>query len=77
MAEYANILLISVVTVILFRSRNFFTLRVQSLAVACLFLFVRGAYPRFRYDILIMLCWKSFLPFSFCALAVVILSFNV
>lgn len=55
-AEYANILLISVVTVILFRSRNFFTLRVQRLAVACLFLFVRGAYPRFRYDMLIILC---------------------
>lgn len=76
MAEYANILLISILTVILFRFRDFFSLRVQALIVSCFFLLARGAYPRFRYDLLMMLCWKSFLPFSLCALAIVLLQYN-
>lgn len=56
MAEYANILLISMLTVVLFRVSNSILLSVQALVVSCLFLFVRGAYPRFRYDLLIILC---------------------
>merc|ERR1712121_426085 len=44
-AEYANILLISVLTVLLFRSSGFLSLSLQRLLVSCLFLYVRGAYP--------------------------------
>jgi len=75
-AEYANILLISVLTVLLFRSRGFLSLSLQRLLVSCLFLYVRGAYPRSRYDQLIILCWKSFLPFRLGAICLVILAFN-
>nr|ABJ55878.1 NADH dehydrogenase subunit 1 [Sagaminopteron nigropunctatum] len=73
MAEYANILLMSMLTVLLFSLSNYFMISVQTLFVACLFLFIRGAYPRFRYDLLMMLCWKSFLPFSLCALSVIMM----
>nr|YP_009628530.1 NADH dehydrogenase subunit 1 [Bullacta caurina]QBX88144.1 NADH dehydrogenase subunit 1 [Bullacta caurina] len=76
MAEYANILLMSMLTVILFSASNFFFLSVQALFVSCLFLLARGAYPRFRYDLLMMLCWKSFLPFSLCALAIIVIQCN-
>jgi NADH-ubiquinone oxidoreductase chain 1 len=34
------------------------------MAVAFLFVWVRGTLPRFRYDKLMYLAWKSFLPFS-------------
>lgn len=71
-AEYANILLISILTVLLFRvRRNIIVFRLEILLVSIFFLLVRGAYPRFRYDLLMILCWKSFLPFSLCALAIV------
>nr|ABJ55886.1 NADH dehydrogenase subunit 1 [Smaragdinella calyculata] len=76
LAEYANILLMSMLTVILFSASNFLFLSAQALFVACLFLLARGAYPRFRYDLLMMLCWKSFLPFSLCALAIIAVQFN-
>lgn len=77
LGEYANILFISVVTRVWFFSSYIitpFTLRLHALFFACLFLFVRGAYPRYRYDFLIILCWKSFLPFVLCALILNVLS---
>ena len=77
LAEYANILFISVVTSVWF-FRSFIlgplSLTVKSTFFACLFLVVRSAYPRYRYDLLIMLCWKSFLPFSLAALSLVVVS---
>jgi len=72
MAEYANILLIAMITVVLFSFTWGFVLQV--LIVRRLFLCVRGAYPRSRYDVLIILCWKSFLPFAFRALSLIILT---
>ena len=80
MAEYANILFMSMATVVWFFSTSFLTplsLSLGTLVFAILFLFVRGAYPRFRYDLLMMLCWKSFLPFSLCALSIVLISMNL
>jgi NADH-ubiquinone oxidoreductase chain 1 len=32
--------------------------------ISFLFIWVRGTLPRFRYDKLMYLAWKSFLPFS-------------
>lgn len=77
LAEYANILFISVITRVWFFSSIIFgpiSLSLKSLLFAILFLIVRGAYPRYRYDLLIILCWKSFLPFSLRALSLVVLS---
>lgn len=60
-AEYFNIIFICVFSIYLFVYVNiFFSLLVTLLIV--FFLWVRGAFPRFRYDKLMMLAWKRFLP---------------
>lgn len=59
LAEYASILFMSMATVVWFFSRRFInpiTITFEILVVAILFLLIRGAYPRYRYDLLIMLC---------------------
>uniref|UniRef100_A0AB39CC47 NADH-ubiquinone oxidoreductase chain 1 n=1 Tax=Cymatium sp. TaxID=3160661 RepID=A0AB39CC47_9CAEN len=69
LAEYANILVMSLFTgllffggssMILFESDLVFMFKV--LLFAFLFIWVRGSYPRFRYDLLMNLTWKGFLP---------------
>nr|YP_009271538.1 NADH dehydrogenase subunit 1 [Hypselodoris festiva]ANX10018.1 NADH dehydrogenase subunit 1 [Hypselodoris festiva] len=80
LAEYASILFMSMTTCVWFFSQTFLSFVVfstQILFIAILFLLVRGAYPRFRYDLLMMLCWKSFLPFSLCALCMILLAINM
>nr|QNV12007.1 NADH dehydrogenase subunit 1 [Galba truncatula] len=69
LAEYANILFMSMITSVwFFYSSNFLFLVLQTVTISMFFLFARGAFPRHRYDLLMNLCWKSFLPFSMCAL---------
>lgn len=59
LAEYANILFMSVVTSVWFFGRVVLgplSLALKSTLFASLFLLVRSAYPRYRYDLLIILC---------------------
>jgi len=69
LAEYANILIMSLLSAILFfGGGNIFLFEgdivfmMKILFFAFLFIWVRGRYPRFRYDLLIGLTWKGFLP---------------
>nr|QFG38949.1 NADH dehydrogenase subunit 1 [Cominella virgata brookesi] len=71
LAEYANILVMSLFSALLFlggsslmimESDVGFMLKV--LFFAFVFIWVRGSYPRFRYDLLMNLTWKGFLPAS-------------
>lgn len=73
LAEYANILLINTLSAILFLgtsfSHNYPELTTASLItktalLSGLFLWVRASYPRFRYDQLMHLIWKNFLPLT-------------
>lgn len=67
-AEYTRILAIRIFTVALFSSsyripvlsRLFFALKTSFIAFA--FIWIRGTLPRIRYDRLINLTWKTFLP---------------
>lgn len=61
-AEYGMIILISGIFVLVFFGgmSNLFCLKICFLRIV--FLWVRGTFPRFRYDKLIFLCWRSFLP---------------
>lgn len=69
LAEYANILFIAIITAVLFLySSNFFILVFRRVFISMFFLFARGAFPRHRYDFLINICWKRFLPFSICSI---------
>lgn len=81
-AEYANILVIRLFTRILFMGNilifNNLFLILKFSFVAITFIWVRATYPRIRYDHLINLTWKSFLPISICVLMFLILiSFNL
>nr|AYW52625.1 NADH dehydrogenase subunit 1 [Elateridae sp. JWH-2018] len=66
LAEYANILFMSFLFCLLFLGGNLiswlFFLKVVFLSF--MFIWARGTLPRFRYDKLMYLAWKSFLPVS-------------
>nr|YP_009567691.1 NADH dehydrogenase subunit 1 [Orisarma dehaani]QBB87178.1 NADH dehydrogenase subunit 1 [Orisarma dehaani] len=66
MAEYASILFMSVLFVIFFLGSSPFSVMfyVKSVMVAFIFVWVRGTLPRLRYDKLMYLAWKSYLPLS-------------
>nr|BAD32654.1 NADH dehydrogenase subunit 1 [Orthetrum melania] len=66
MAEYASILFMSMLFVVLFLGGDFNSLLfiLKLVMVSFLFIWVRGTLPRYRYDKLMYLAWKSFLPVS-------------
>nr|AXS64894.1 NADH dehydrogenase subunit 1 [Tenebrionoidea sp. 13 KM-2017] len=66
LAEYSSILFMSCVSVILFLGcdLNSFLFFIKLSLLAFFWLWVRGTLPRFRYDKLMYLAWKSFLPSS-------------
>ena len=85
LGEYANMILMSAMTVILFfggwlppfdivpftwvPGPIWFILKI----CACLFVFiwVRATFPRYRYDQLMRLGWKVFLPISLASVVIV------
>nr|YP_009511987.1 NADH dehydrogenase subunit 1 [Aristeus virilis]AXI97913.1 NADH dehydrogenase subunit 1 [Aristeus virilis] len=64
MAEYASILFMSMLFALLFLGGGLLSplYYVKLVMVAFAFVWVRGTLPRFRYDKLMYLAWKSFLP---------------
>nr|UKE80163.1 NADH dehydrogenase subunit 1 [Meloe cavensis] len=66
MAEYSSILFMSMLCVLLFLGGDLFSFMffVKLTFVSFFWVWVRGTLPRFRYDKLMYLAWKSFLPSS-------------
>nr|YP_010147879.1 NADH dehydrogenase subunit 1 [Falco subbuteo]AIT95981.1 NADH dehydrogenase subunit 1 [Falco cuvierii]AIT96097.1 NADH dehydrogenase subunit 1 [Falco subbuteo]AIT96115.1 NADH dehydrogenase subunit 1 [Falco subbuteo]AIT96171.1 NADH dehydrogenase subunit 1 [Falco subbuteo]AIT96201.1 NADH dehydrogenase subunit 1 [Falco subbuteo] len=73
LAEYANIMLMNTLTAILFINPSSLGLPLElfpmilatkTLLLSFGFLWVRASYPRFRYDQLMHLLWKNFLPLT-------------
>nr|AAX94678.1 NADH dehydrogenase 1 [Geotrypetes seraphini] len=69
LAEYSNILMMNTLSAVLFLApstlnMHYITinLMMKTLFLSSLFLWVRASYPRFRYDQLMHLVWKNFLP---------------
>nr|QBS48156.1 NADH dehydrogenase subunit 1 [Pandalus hypsinotus] len=64
LAEYASIIFMSVLFVIMFLGWSLLSLffYVKVMFITFCFVWVRGTLPRFRYDKLMYLAWKSFLP---------------
>nr|YP_007025098.1 NADH dehydrogenase subunit 1 [Nabis apicalis]AEI53341.1 NADH dehydrogenase subunit 1 [Nabis apicalis] len=66
LSEYMNIIFMSLLTVVLFMGCNLysFTFYIKVSLMVFLFIWVRGTLPRFRYDKLMYMTWKVFLPLS-------------
>nr|YP_011010627.1 NADH dehydrogenase subunit 1 [Halobates sexualis]WPW47307.1 NADH dehydrogenase subunit 1 [Halobates sexualis] len=66
LSEYMNIIFMSLLTVIFFLGCDLYSLLFFLKLVFIIFLviWVRGTLPRFRYDKLMYLTWKIFLPIS-------------
>nr|YP_004222416.1 NADH dehydrogenase subunit 1 [Micromesistius poutassou]CBY85655.1 NADH dehydrogenase 1 [Micromesistius poutassou] len=73
LAEYANILLMNTLSAVLFLGSSYsfampeftsITLMTKAALLSMVFLWVRASYPRFRYDQLMHLVWKNFLPLT-------------
>nr|QNE85595.1 NADH dehydrogenase subunit 1 [Chrysotimus molliculus] len=66
LAEYASILFMSMLFSMIFLGGDIFSIffYMKLTFISFLFIWVRGTLPRFRYDKLMYLAWKCFLPFS-------------
>nr|ABZ91532.1 NADH dehydrogenase subunit 1 [Colaptes auratus] len=73
LAEYANIMMMNALTTILFLNPSWLNppselfpiiLASKILLLSSGFLWIRASYPRFRYDQLMHLLWKNFLPLT-------------
>nr|AKN22382.1 NADH dehydrogenase subunit 1 [Squaliobarbus curriculus]AKP94533.1 NADH dehydrogenase subunit 1 [Squaliobarbus curriculus] len=73
LAEYANILLMNTLSAVLFLGTSHIHhipelttvgLMTKAALLSIVFLWVRASYPRFRYDQLMHLVWKNFLPLT-------------
>nr|YP_010728475.1 NADH dehydrogenase subunit 1 [Synendotendipes impar]WEF49716.1 NADH dehydrogenase subunit 1 [Synendotendipes impar] len=64
LAEYASILFMSMLFSLLFLGSSVlsFIFFLKLNFISFLFIWVRGAYPRYRYDKLMNMAWKSYLP---------------
>nr|ASY98637.1 NADH dehydrogenase subunit 1 [Iris polystictica] len=66
LSEYSSILFMSMLMCVIFLGSdlNSFMFYLKLILVSFLYIWVRGTLPRYRYDKLMYLAWKSFLPFS-------------
>ena len=83
LAEYANMILVSTLCVIMFLGGwlppiaaldfipGWIWLAIKTFVVVTMFLWVRATFPRFRYDQIMRLGWKIFIPVTLVWLVVV------
>jgi len=83
LAEYANMWLVSILTVVMFLGGwlppvaaldfipGWIWLGIKTFCVVTMFLWVRSTFPRYRYDQIMRLGWKIFIPVTLVWLVVV------
>jgi NADH-quinone oxidoreductase subunit H len=83
LAEYANMWLVSIMTVIMFLGGwlppfeflsfipGWIWLGIKTFVVVTMFLWVRSTFPRYRYDQIMRLGWKIFIPVTLVWLIVI------
>nr|YP_010570401.1 NADH dehydrogenase subunit 1 [Ophiophthalmus serratus]UZG65889.1 NADH dehydrogenase subunit 1 [Ophiophthalmus serratus] len=71
LGEYTNIIFINLISVLIFLGNNSPTnnllinvinITIKTSCIIFIFLWIRASFPRVRYDQLMMLMWKNFLP---------------
>nr|QDP18053.1 NADH dehydrogenase subunit 1 [Poekilocerus bufonius] len=81
LSEYTSIIFMSMFMSLIFFGGDYYSLifYIKLSFISFCFVWVRGTLPRFRYDKLMYLAWKSFLPLSlnflffFCGLKILLL----
>jgi NADH-quinone oxidoreductase subunit H len=75
LAEYMNMWLISVLTVVMFlggwQAPPIAWLLLKTFLVASMFLWIRATFPRYRYDQIMRLGWKVFIPLTLVWIVVI------
>jgi len=83
LAEYANMWLISVLTALLFLGGwaspfqvldfipGWIWLGLKTFFIVSMFIWVRASFPRYRYDQIMRLGWKVFIPLTLVYLVIV------
>jgi len=74
LAEYLSILFMAAIISALFNMTVFLDFFLFCLLWAIAFIWARGTLPRFRYDQLISLAWKCYLPISLCGACLIVVS---
>nr|UXW88403.1 NADH dehydrogenase subunit 1 [Illeis cincta] len=66
MAEYSSILFMSMISVLVFMGGDFYSwfFFLKLVFLSFLWIWIRGTMPRYRYDKLMYLSWKVYLPVS-------------
>nr|QNH69928.1 NADH dehydrogenase subunit 1 [Osmylus zheanus] len=66
LAEYSSILFMSMLFSVMFLGSDLFSIffYLKLVFISFVFIWVRGTLPRYRYDKLMYLAWKSYLPLS-------------
>nr|YP_010735793.1 NADH dehydrogenase subunit 1 [Angulomastax meiospina]WEL32757.1 NADH dehydrogenase subunit 1 [Angulomastax meiospina] len=66
LSEYTSIMFMSMLITLIFLGGDYFSFLfyLKMTLVSFMFIWVRGTLPRYRYDKLMMLSWKSYLPIS-------------
>lgn len=72
LSEYISIVFMSALVRLLFNIRGYLDLFLFLLIWSVGFIWCRGTLPRLRYDQLIYVAWKSFLPLVLCSLSFLI-----
>ena len=83
LGEYSNIILMSVLGTILFLGGwnlflfffipSIFIFAIKTLFIMIFFLIIRGTLPRYRYDQLMRLGWKIYLPITLCFIVLLVI----
>jgi NADH-quinone oxidoreductase subunit H len=83
LAEYANMILISMLASLMFLGGwaspvsflnwipGWIWLGMKTFLVVSMFIWARAAFPRYRYDQIMRLCWKVFIPLTLAYLVIV------
>jgi NADH-quinone oxidoreductase subunit H len=66
LSEYINMIFMRFILGLTFLGGNYFsvTFFLKVIVLNLRFIWIRGSFPRLRYDKLIIICWKIYLPVS-------------
>ena len=73
LAEYISIIFISLLCSLVYFSAGYVDLLTYAMVVGFFYIWARGTLPRFRYDQLMYLAWKAFLPVGLTILSLGVL----